>query len=112
MVTVYYKSTVRLDRESVIAVHQEIGELLSRIYNPEAFNRDLKYLKSRGITQKTLVRILNISKRSIQYWKKGEVKPKTPYYFLMIRSIAKLLREKEKAQREAAIKPQVTTRTP
>lgn len=112
MVTVYYKSPVTLDRESVIVVHQEISELLSRLYNHEAFNQDLKYLKSRGITQKTLISILNISKRSFQYWKKGEVKPKNPYYFLMVRRMAKQLREKEKAQREVSIKPRVTASTP
>ena len=112
MVTVYYKSPITLDRESVIAMSQEISELLSRLYNHERFTQDVKYLKSRGITQETLIKLLSTSRRSFQYWKKGEVKPRSPYHFLLVRQIVKWVQEKEQAQKEAGIKPRVTATTP
>ena len=112
MVRVYYKSSITLDRESVITMSQEISELLNRLYNHERFNQNLKYLKSRGITQVMLIRILNISKRSFQYWKKGETKPRSPYHFLMVGEMAKWVREREQAQREADLKPRVVSNPP
>lgn len=112
MVRVYYKSSITLDRESVITMSQEISELLNRLYNHERFNQNLKYLKSRGITQAMLIKILNISRRSFQYWKKGEAKPRSPYYFLMVGQIAKWVREREQAQREAGLKPRVVSSAP
>lgn len=111
-VAVYYKTSVSLDTESIRAISQEITELLSRLYNYTTFSRDLKYLKSQGITQKTLSGLLSISKRSIQYWRKGEVTPQNLYGFFMVREMAKRLREKERAQREAGLTPHVITNAP
>jgi len=112
MVRVYYQLPVTIDRASVEALRQKIDEILSPLNDQERFKQDISYLRSRGVTQNTLIGILKVSKRSFLYWKKGEVTPRSPCHFLLIREFARRLREKEKAQREAGLKAQVTVKSP
>ncbi|GAI89919.1 unnamed protein product, partial [marine sediment metagenome] len=106
-IAVYYKASLSLDTESVQAISQEVKEVLDRLYSSERFAKNLRYLKRQGITQRMLCGILNITGRSIQYWRRGEVTPRNLYCFLMVGEITKRLREKAQAQKAAGVTPRV-----
>jgi len=107
-VDVYIKPTpVRLEELDLFALGREVKEISTRLEDRHAFSQDLFYLRSRGIPQKSLAAFLNTTARNIQYWQREKHLPKRLGHFLIIRRLAKCIREKEKAQREAGSKPHV-----
>jgi len=107
-VDVYIKPTpVRLEELDLITLGKEVTEITSRLEDKHAFSQDLLYLRSRGIQQKRLATVLNTTVRNVRYWQEGKHLPKKLRCYLIIRRLAKCIREKEEAQREAGSKPQV-----
>lgn len=106
--TVYYKpAPVKLEEFNLSALGKEVGGVVSRLEDKQTFSQDLKYLRRNGILQVQLATLFNTSIRNIQYWESERHKPRELSYMLMVREMAKWLREREKAQREAGLKPQV-----
>jgi len=107
-VDVYNKpAQVRLEELDLFTLGREVKEISTRLEDKHAFSHDLFYLRSRGIQQKQLAAFLNTTVRNIQYWQREKHLPKRVGHFLIIRRLAKCIREKEEEQREAGSKPQV-----
>ncbi|MBA7709472.1 hypothetical protein ES703_118390 [subsurface metagenome] len=106
--TVYLKpAPVKLEEFNLLPLSLGINKIVSRLEDKQTFSRDLIYLQRNGISQAQLAILFNTCTRNIRYWKSGQFKPRKLSYMLMIREMAKWVREKEKAQREAGLRPQV-----
>ena len=106
--TVYYKpAPVKLEEFNLLPLSLGINKVVSQLEDKQTFSQDLSYLQRNGISQAQLAILFNTTKRSIKYWKSGQFKPRKLSYILMIREMAKCLREREKAQRETGLRPQV-----
>lgn len=107
-VKIYNKpAPVRLEELDLITLGREVKDISSLLEDKDAFSQDLFYLRSRGIQQKRLAAVLNTTPRNVRKWQEKKHLPKKLSHFLIIRRLAKCLREKEEAQREACSKPQV-----
>lgn len=107
-VKIYNKpQPVRLEELDLITLGREVNDMSARLEDKNAFSQDLYYLRSRGIQQKRLAAGLNTTPRNIQYWQEKKHLPKKLRHYLIIRRLAKCIREKEEAQREACSKPRV-----
>lgn len=98
---------VRLEELDLITLGREVKDMTSRLEDKDAFSQDLFYLRSRGIQQKRLATVLNTTVRNVRHWQEKKHLPKKLSHFLIIRRLAKCIREKEEAQREAGLKPQL-----
>lgn len=105
---IYYKpSPVKLEDFNLGALGKEVDEVISRLEDKHIFSEDLMYIQNNGIRQVQLAILFNTTTRTIRRWNCGKHKPTKLSYILIIRRLAKCIREKEKAQREAVLKPQV-----
>jgi len=106
--TVYYKpAPVKLEEFNLLPLSLGINKVVSQLEDKQTFSQDLSYLQRNGISQAQLAILFNTTKRNIRWWKSGKHRPTNLSYMLMIREMAKWVREKEKAQREAGLRPQV-----
>ena len=109
-VEIYNKpSPIRLEELDFISLGKEVKDMSSRLEDKDAFSQDLYYLRSRGIRQKRLAVVLNTTDRNVRKWQEGKHLPKKLSHYLLIRRLAKCIREKEEAQREASLRPQVVS---
>jgi len=109
MVEIYYDTPLVIDAERVEALRQEIDEKLAPLNDYDRFRQDIAYLRSRGIRQKQLAILLKVSQRTFRYWKSEAVTPRSPRHFLLVRMLAKTLRQQETERRAAGIKPSITS---
>ncbi len=105
---VYYKPPpVKLEDFNLGALGKEVDEVISRLEDKHIFSEDLRYLQNNGVQQVQLATLFNTTTRNIRHWNGGRHKPRKLSYILIIRRLAKCIREKEEVQREAVLKPRV-----
>jgi hypothetical protein len=89
-------------------------EVITWLEDKESFRQDLKYLRQQGIRNKDLATLFNVTEVTICYWRAGVCFPgyfpgsRNQRCIVIIREMARCLKEQNKAQREAGLKPQVS----
>jgi hypothetical protein len=85
-------------------------EVITWLGDKESFRQDLKYLRQQGIRNKDLALLFNVTPVTISFWKAGFRFPENQNQrcIVIIREMAKCLREQNKVQRAAGLKPQVS----
>jgi hypothetical protein len=74
--------------------------ILATIEDMRALDRDLAYLRRRGISTNRISRVLNIRRANFWDWTRRGVKPRSLYYALLVREWARKLREQEAQEKE------------
>lgn len=86
---------------------REVTQVVGRLQDRDTLSKDLKLIQSRGIPQRQLANLFNRTTRTIRRWKSGKHTPKELDHILLIRGIAKCIREREEEQRASGLRPQV-----
>jgi DNA-binding transcriptional regulator YiaG len=107
---VYTKTIVMPTANELEGMIKYAEEIVTWLGDKDAFRQDLKYLRQQGIKRKDLAVLFNVAPVTISFWQAGFRFPENQNQrcIVIIRELAKCLREQNKAQREAGLKPQVS----
>ena len=79
----------------------EVGKKVDEMFDHRKFDIAIRYLQDEGIPATAICAEIGIPRICLYAWRNGTKRPTDPYYLLMVREWARLIKEnREKCERE------------